>query len=303
MVDSPPPCPHEAIEAIDLMRLRTPEGVCRLCDQHEHLPRCPGRIIETLRVELRCHVQGEHLSLQADAAAPLIERMARVLSWSGADPQKVRCSFRYVTGDTDDLATSVLVAASVGRVLARGHAQFGRVPTRAERYDGLDVLLVPREDAPAVRLDGNEGGHVWDNPPLAVRDDVRLALAYCELCGARLALAPDGRLLYLATGRGPFQEARDRVVATVPNGAPPEALVPTCRNAALRALGTVKNPRALRPFPRSRVERDDDRLARADFVRAAGDCLCPCGEPYRVHGADPVDEFLTVLCDGTRVKL
>jgi hypothetical protein len=54
-------------------------------------------------------------------------------------------------------------------------------------------------------------------------------------------------------------------------------------------------------LPRSRPE---------DMVRAGGDCVCAqCGEPYRRHAHDPYESdasgepWLTVLCDGRRVKL
>jgi hypothetical protein len=41
-----------------------------------------------------------------------------------------------------------------------------------------------------------------------------------------------------------------------------------------------------------------------DFRRASGLCVCPaCGLLYYDHPADPVYEFLTVLCDLSRVKL
>lgn len=43
---------------------------------------------------------------------------------------------------------------------------------------------------------------------------------------------------------------------------------------------------------------------RETFVRAEGDCACPlCSRPYREHPADEAEEWLTVLCDGRRVKL
>ena len=44
---------------------------------------------------------------------------------------------------------------------------------------------------------------------------------------------------------------------------------------------------------------------RASFVRAAGDATCAeCGEPYRDHTNDDHEgPRLTVLCDGTRVRL
>lgn len=58
-------------------------------------------------------------------------------------------------------------------------------------------------------------------------------------------------------------------------------------------------------LPRS-LTRDDV----PDFVRAAGDCACTwCGKPYWKHPGDPYEvtregvRWLTVLCDGRRVKL
>ncbi len=57
-------------------------------------------------------------------------------------------------------------------------------------------------------------------------------------------------------------------------------------------------------LPRVVVREGDDA-----FVRASGDCVCAwCGREYRKHPLDPYELYdgwpwLTVLCDGRRVKL
>jgi hypothetical protein len=49
---------------------------------------------------------------------------------------------------------------------------------------------------------------------------------------------------------------------------------------------------------------DDDAPMRRDFFRAGGQVVCEtCGQQYHDHVQDPVDEWLTVLCSGERVKL
>lgn len=49
---------------------------------------------------------------------------------------------------------------------------------------------------------------------------------------------------------------------------------------------------------------DEDAPKREAFFRAGGDVFCEvCGQEYREHVDDPIDPWLTVLCDGTRVKL
>jgi hypothetical protein len=49
---------------------------------------------------------------------------------------------------------------------------------------------------------------------------------------------------------------------------------------------------------------EEDRLKREAFFRAGGGVACEtCGFEYRDHVQDPVDEWLTVLCSGERVKL
>ena len=41
-----------------------------------------------------------------------------------------------------------------------------------------------------------------------------------------------------------------------------------------------------------------------EFIRAGGECLCPhCGFIYFRHPRDPHESDLTILCDGSRVKL
>lgn len=52
------------------------------------------------------------------------------------------------------------------------------------------------------------------------------------------------------------------------------------------------------------------RAAPGDVTRASGACACAhCGRPYRAHPLDPYEVawdgglWLTVLCDGRRVKL
>jgi predicted chitinase len=46
------------------------------------------------------------------------------------------------------------------------------------------------------------------------------------------------------------------------------------------------------------------RMAHPEAPRAGGDVTCErCGLPYRDHPSDPVESFLTVLCDGSLVKL
>lgn len=43
---------------------------------------------------------------------------------------------------------------------------------------------------------------------------------------------------------------------------------------------------------------------RDNYVRASGDCVCSaCGATYHDHPADEVEDWLTVLCNGRRVKL
>lgn len=49
------------------------------------------------------------------------------------------------------------------------------------------------------------------------------------------------------------------------------------------------------------AERDDEE--RRNFVRASGCCVCDCGATYYAHVHDPFEPWLTVLCDGQRVKL
>lgn len=40
-----------------------------------------------------------------------------------------------------------------------------------------------------------------------------------------------------------------------------------------------------------------------DWYRA-GNCICEiCGDDYHHHAVDPRDPWLTLLCDGSRVKL
>lgn len=67
------------------------------------------------------------------------------------------------------------------------------------------------------------------------------------------------------------------------------------------------------PDPR-RVRRLVNRLAEvlmfaagpsdAAFYRASGDVRCDgCGMPYSMHAHDPFERWLTVLCNGQRVKL
>jgi hypothetical protein len=49
---------------------------------------------------------------------------------------------------------------------------------------------------------------------------------------------------------------------------------------------------------------DEDAPKRRDFFRAGGCVVCEaCGQEYHDHVQDPVDEWLTVLCSGERVKL
>jgi hypothetical protein len=45
-------------------------------------------------------------------------------------------------------------------------------------------------------------------------------------------------------------------------------------------------------------------IRRRDFIRSDKGCVCPaCLNEYVDHPRDPVDGFLVVLCDMTRVKL
>lgn len=46
------------------------------------------------------------------------------------------------------------------------------------------------------------------------------------------------------------------------------------------------------------------RHACAEFTRASHLCTCEhCGDTYAYHVSDPFEPWLTVLCDGRRVKL
>jgi ribosome biogenesis SPOUT family RNA methylase Rps3 len=48
----------------------------------------------------------------------------------------------------------------------------------------------------------------------------------------------------------------------------------------------------------------DDNVPAEDAFRASGECLCGiCGHLYRQHPAARPHHYLTVLCDGTVVKL
>ena len=52
------------------------------------------------------------------------------------------------------------------------------------------------------------------------------------------------------------------------------------------------------------AEQTDDNCPPGDFFRASGDCPCPvCGLPYWQHPRARPHHYLTVLCDGTVVKL
>lgn len=45
-------------------------------------------------------------------------------------------------------------------------------------------------------------------------------------------------------------------------------------------------------------------IARVDGGRAGGDCVCPaCGKKFYDHPRDADHPYMTVLCDGTAVKL
>lgn len=46
-----------------------------------------------------------------------------------------------------------------------------------------------------------------------------------------------------------------------------------------------------------------ERIEKGDFVRAGGECECECGKQYIRHKNVEGYEWLTVLCDGTLVKL
>jgi hypothetical protein len=54
---------------------------------------------------------------------------------------------------------------------------------------------------------------------------------------------------------------------------------------------------------------DDSVEEYPEFHRADGECLCVCGQPYRVHGHSikwkswDGSFWLRELCDGTLVKL
>lgn len=47
---------------------------------------------------------------------------------------------------------------------------------------------------------------------------------------------------------------------------------------------------------------DADQHERDAFLRTSHVCL-DCGEPYWRHASDPFERWLTVLCNGERVKL
>ena len=53
-----------------------------------------------------------------------------------------------------------------------------------------------------------------------------------------------------------------------------------------------------------------DKIERDDWMRAGGECICPeCGKEYRRHPYGMLGDsyenafYLTILCDGTLVKL
>lgn len=96
---------------------------------------------------------------------------------------------------------------------------------------------------------------------------------------------------------GPGEIDGGRVVfgmELVPNEAA-TMLEAACREARLRGLERMARPHCLpaTPFDWSR-----------GAPRASGDASCPsCLMPYRKHPPDNELSFLTVLCDGDRVKL
>lgn len=62
-----------------------------------------------------------------------------------------------------------------------------------------------------------------------------------------------------------------------------------------RAVGDLKAHHLLRC--------ESQGILRVDFDRAGRDVVCECGKKYRDHPADADYNFLTVLCDGSLVKL
>lgn len=52
-----------------------------------------------------------------------------------------------------------------------------------------------------------------------------------------------------------------------------------------------------------KVDDIEKRLQNDDFLRADKDCLCKCGKPYWLHKNVEGYEWLTILCNGSLVKL
>lgn len=46
-----------------------------------------------------------------------------------------------------------------------------------------------------------------------------------------------------------------------------------------------------------------NNIEKGNWQRADGDCLCKCCLPYKMHKNVRGDEWLTILCDLTLVKL
>lgn len=75
---------------------------------------------------------------------------------------------------------------------------------------------------------------------------------------------------------------------------------------AVRLLAWVLRKERMQAAERAREAFETPRQAkrrRDEFVRAGGGCECSCGETYHRHLHDPKEPWLTVLCDGRRVKL
>lgn len=161
----------------------------------------------------------------------------------------------------------------------------GAVTARtAWRYDGTSVAVVD-EGRAGVTLPPS---HDWDNRGLGMRSDMRgERVALCRRCGARVALWW-GSLI--ASPRPLGHISMRGSIGPCPNETRTDLAFPSSLlYQGLDVLGDV------------RVGTAD--MARESFVRASGDVVCDCGHPYRDHPKDPVDDYLQVLCNGTRVKL